>query len=157
MDGTTTEYDYFEPREETLTALLRELFEEHWKQLRFGPCVQGAVFELVLTEAPKRVSVLDGYLTVDAGPWHFHLCVGEHKGATPEAARIRRPSRAAFFTNKGDGCTSQSWGFRMWNGAGEQMITIFFPNPYLDENLKRVKEPDWSKLELWKRMKAKYR
>lgn len=155
-DGTTTEYDGFGPNEATLTALLRDLFENHWPSLRFGPCIQGAVYELVLTEPPKQVDVLDGYLTVDAGPWHFHLCIGEHKGSTPEAARIRRCSKAAFFTTKGTRCTGQSWGLRLWNGAGEQMITIFFPNPNLDQKLRRVQTPDLSKLELWKAMRARY-
>ncbi len=156
QDGTATDYDDFAPSEESLTELLETLFRDHWKAIRFGPCLPGAVYELVLTESPKRVSMLDGYLTVDAGPWHFHLCIGEHKGATPEAARERRCSRVAFFTTKGVGCTSQSWGLRLWNGAGEQMITVFFPNPHLDENLKRVKEPDWEKLDLWKTFRSKY-
>ena len=156
VDGTTTEYDHFEPREETLVPLFTELFEKHWRALRFGPCVHGAVFELALTEPPKRVGILDGYLTVDAGPWHFHLCIGEHRGATPEARRVRRAARAAFFVTKNAGCTGQSWGLRLWNGAGEQMITVFFPNPFLDDELKRRTQPDWSRLDLWRELRARY-
>lgn len=155
-DGTTTEFDYFEAKEETLRTLCEELFIEHWKALRFGPCIEGAVFELALTEPPQRVSYRDGYLTVDTGPWHFHLCIGEHKGATEEAAKRRRCSKAAFFTTKGLACTGQSWGLRLWNGAGEQMITVFFPNPNLDDNLQRLEAPDWSRLELWNNMRSKY-
>ena len=26
--------------------------------------------------------MLDGYLTVDLGTWHFHLCIGEHRATT---------------------------------------------------------------------------
>jgi len=36
------------------------------------------------------------------------------------------------------------------------MITFFFPNPYRDEDQKRLKEPDWSRLELWNKLTEKY-
>ncbi|MGE4158360.1 MAG: hypothetical protein AB7F75_04610 [Planctomycetota bacterium] len=155
-DGTTTEYFDFAPTEESLVALTHELFETHWKRLRFGPCVPGAVFELALTEKPQRVSMSDGYLTVDTGPWHFHLCIGEHKNTTPEAAKLRRCTRAAFFVMKSAAGTGTSWGLRLWNGGGDQMITFFFPNANYDDNLKKLPAPDASRLELWKSLRAKY-
>ncbi len=43
----------------------------------------------------------------------------------------------------------------MWNGAQEQMLTIFFPNPYLSERMKPQK-PDWSRLALWNAMRCRY-
>lgn len=35
------------------------------------------------------------------------------------------------------------------------MMTVFFPNPYLDERFKPQK-PDWSRLALWNAMRLKY-
>lgn len=158
LDGSRTDLEYLEPSQQTLEALFRELFEEHWDKLTFGPCVPGAVFEIRLKEKPARVTLLDGYLTVDTGSWHFHLCIGDNKSAAnPELARQRRVARAAFFHDirEGKGCVPGSWGLRLWNGNGEQMITIFFPNPFLTAEQKR-QEPDWSKLELWNQLRQKY-
>ena len=62
--------------------------------------------------------MLDGYLTVDLGPWHFHLCVNDHRETTPQAALIRRVGRAAFFRTQGGGHTPMTWGLRLWNGRG---------------------------------------
>jgi hypothetical protein len=163
-DGSKTDYFEIEPSEERLLALLRELFESCWKEIIFGPCLQGAVFELRFSEQP-RVDYLDGYVTI--GPtapksWHFHLCIGPTKGSktrlTPsELAEWRRCSRAAFFRDSDTAGRWGSWGFRMWNGKGEQMITIFFPNPWLDpEQLHYVKTADWSRLDLWMRLRERY-
>ena len=41
--------------------------------------------------ATPRLSYLDGYLTVNLGPWHFHLCVGTHTGTSSEELRRKRP------------------------------------------------------------------
>lgn len=165
LDGMRTEYEFMDVSAQTQERLFRELFETHWKSLRFGPCLSGAVFELVLTEKPK-VSFLDGYLTVDAGPWHFHLCVGEYKGKTAhqsepkenlaEIARQRRVTKAAFFKTSDAYGSPQSWGLRFWNGRGEQMITVFLPNPFRGDDLRRLKEPDWSRLDLWKNLRKIY-
>ncbi|MGH7255167.1 MAG: DUF7676 family protein [Nitrospirales bacterium] len=161
MDGSRIEYEYMEPKEEALRALLRELFETHWSEITFGPCIQGAVYEIRLTEPPRKLSMLDGYLTVDAGTWHFHLCIGDHRGPpanpVPEAlARRRRAAKAAFFRQGGGTNVKGSWGFRMWNGNEEQMLTIFFPNPYLDEQMNTKPQPDWNRLGLWNRLRLKH-
>jgi hypothetical protein len=160
IEGTRYEYEYMEPTEEALLALMKDLFETHWSQIVFGPCIQGAVFEVRLVEPPKKLTVLDGYLTVDVGDWHFHLCIGNHRGTktnpTSETlANIRRASKAAFFRGMDNSCTGGSWGFRMWNGADEQMLTVFFPNPYLSDRFKPQK-PDWTRLKLWNDMRQKY-
>jgi hypothetical protein len=160
LDGARSVYEYLEPRAGALESLLRDLFEQHWAEIIFGPCVHGAVYEIRLAEAPKSVSLLDGYLTVDVGNWHFHLCIGEHRGtaANPvprELALKRRVAKAAFFHRLGDPHVGGSWGFRMWNGDGEQMLTVFFPNPYLDQ-LQRRSQPDWNKLRLWTVLRVKY-
>jgi hypothetical protein len=164
LDGTRTEYFEVEPAEGILLALLKEVFEEHWDQVIFGPCIEGAVFEGRFLQRP-RVSVLDGYVTVELGgdeSWHFHLCVGPHRGTPalptpPELARWRRCARAAFFRTRDRAGRPSAWGFRMWNGHGEQMLTIFFPNPWLDPGRRRyVEAPDWSRLDLWMQMRERH-
>lgn len=159
MDGSQTIYEYWEPEEAALKAFLQDMFRNHWNEIVFGPCLEGAVFEIQLTEPPK-MGYLDGYLTVTLKDWHFHLCLGAHKGSkanpTPESlARQRRPSKAAFFRTIARHGSFGSWGFRMWNGNGEQMLTIFFPNPYLSDRMKPQK-PDWSRLTLWNEMRCRF-
>ena len=164
LDGTRTEYFDADPTETTLLAILRELFEAHWAEVIFGPCIQGAVFEGRFAQ-PPRVSLLDGYVTVQvegSESWHFHLCIGGHRGSQslptpPELAAWRRCARAAFFRGLDREGRCGSWGFRMWNGRGEQMITVFFPNPWLDPTRTRyVTTPDWARLDLWMRMRERY-
>src|SRR2546422_7207898 len=66
--------------------------------------------------------MLDGYMTIDTGAWHFHLCVGDHRGTpSPELARLRRVARCAFFTTEGGTCAPTTWGLRLWNGRAEQI------------------------------------
>lgn len=163
LDGNLCEYFYVQLEEGKLLAFFKEIFNEHWNRVVVGPCIQGSVFEIRLIQKPKRITLLDGYLTVDTGPWHFHLCIGKTKGTSknptpPELAKIRQAGKAAFFhmkTTSHNGLGG-SWGFRMWNGADQQMVTLFFPNPWLTDQQKICKEPDMSRLELWNRMKEKY-
>ena len=164
LDGTWTEYFDVACFEETLLALLREMFEVHWREVTFGPCVEGAVFEGRFGGKPT-LSLLDGYVTVEvpgSEAWHFHLCIGPHRGSAslptpPELAQWRRCARAAFFRNLDRGGRASAWGVRLWNGRGEQMLTVFFPNPWIDPARQRyVAEPAWSRLELWMRMRARF-
>lgn len=148
-----------------LVSLCRDLFCNYWKEIVFGPCIQGAVFELNLREKPKTITYLDGYLTVvfPPGPAHFHLCVGPHKGLGHESrvpralSKKRQCARAAFFKrlNPG-GCVPESYGIRLWNGSGEQMITFFLPGPYLSDKQRILKKPDWSRLDLWHQLRERY-
>jgi hypothetical protein len=154
--GGVTEYDEISVRGDTVERLLTELFSHHWAEIFAGPVIEGAAYEIRFTAKPA-VSMLDGYLTVDVGPWHFHLCVGDHRGAdTPEQAVVRRVARAAFFYSDGGSCVPGSWGLRLWNGLGEQMITVFFPNPWLDDEQGRTREPRWEKLALWESLRRRY-
>jgi len=164
LDGTRTEYWEVEPSDAGLLSLLRELFEEHWAEVIFGPCIQGAVFEGRFAARP-RVSLLDGYVTVQvegAESWHFHLCIGAHRGTPalptpPELAAWRRCARAAFFRSADRAGRPASWGFRMWNGRAEQMITVFFPNPWIDPASSRyLSAPAWSRLDLWMEMRERH-
>jgi hypothetical protein len=154
-DGTVLELFDLPPDEPVLLRLFRLLFEEHPGEFIFGPCIQGAVFEIRMTE-PARLTMLDGYLTVDFGAWHLHLCIGPHKTKTPELARHRRVQRAALYRSRNKSCVPMSWGLRLWNGQGEQMITVFLPNPYLSEDMKRLPKPDWSRLALWDAIRREF-
>lgn len=157
LDGSTRLLSYFAPTAETMRALTDDLFTHHWQRIVVGPCVQGAVFEVRFAQAP-RLSYLDGYLTVDLGPWHFHLCIGPHQGTPSEELRRKRPvAAAAFFEERGRGCAGgQSWGIQMWNGFGEQMATVFLPNPFLSDEQKILREPQWERLHLWYELRARY-
>lgn len=164
LDGSRSELFLVEPSQDTLLAIVREIFEEHWSEVIFGPCIEGAVFEGRLAQQP-RVTLLDGYVTVEvpgAESWHFHLCIGPHQGSRrrptpPELAAWRRCARAAFFRDADPEGQAATWGFRMWNGRGEQMITVFFPNPWLAPDRSRfVATPEWSRIELWMRMRERY-
>ena len=155
-DGATTTSWDVSVAGDHVERLMIELFDEHWGSLTVGPIIEGAAYEIRFTEHPK-ISMLDGYLTVDTGPWHFHLCVNDHRGASSaEQSRVRRVARAAFFRAEGGGCVPGSWGLQLWNGRGEQMITVLFPNPYLDETMERRTEPDWTKTALWEDLRSRY-
>ena len=149
-----------EPTEAVLQQLLKEIFTEHWDKVQFGPLIQGAVWEIRATKSPEKIGMFDGYLTVDFGNWHFHVCIGEHKGtktnpATPDLAAHRRTARAEFYRVINADGTPDSWGLRLFNGKDEQQITVFLPNPFLSGEL-LLQQPDWSKLALWDDLRHRY-
>jgi hypothetical protein len=156
-DGSQTRYSYFDASEETLVPLVRELFDDHWRRLTVGPWVLGAVFELTFDHAPK-VTIENGYLTVDAGAWHFHLCIGRYRGSgSQDSHLLRRVSEIAFYDWRGDGSIKErSSGIRMWNGYGEQMTTIFFPHVLLGETSHTVGPPNWENLRLYYEFRRRY-
>lgn len=147
----------------SLAFLCRDIFLEHWNKIVFGSCIEGAVFEIMLTEQPK-VTLWDGYLTVilPPGPAHFHLCIGRTVGVgknkTPEKlAQKRQCKKVAFFRSaRENGCVPESYGIRLWNGDGDQMITFFLPNPYITDKQKILKKPDWNRLELWRELRKQH-
>lgn len=146
----------------SLETLLRDLFENHWHEIIFGPLIQGAAFEWRALQPPTHIGMLDGYLTVAFGAPHFHLCIGEHKGTANhpvafELAHHRRTSRAELFRRLSSTGTPVSWGLRLFNGKQEQQITILLPNPFLDPDADKVlKNPDWSHLALWDQLRARW-
>lgn len=145
----------------TLYALCRDLFADPYEDIMFGPCVEGAVFDLKLN-APGRLSMMDGYLTVQLDkPAHFHLCIGRHRGlgkreTPPELAQRRQCSRASFRRLVHPERGPRSWQLELVNGAVEQMVTFFFSSPFLNKQMKPTKEPDWSRLTLWNQLRATY-
>ncbi len=156
-DGSPSR-EYWElPLDEAfLYVFLRDVFENHWQGLCFGPLIQGAAYELRCPGPPTKISLLDGYLTVmfERGG-HFHLCIGENKGSErfPVSAELRahrRPSKARVFRGFGADGKPVTWGFEMANGKDEPMISIFFPNPFINEDDSLAETPQWSRLETWR-------
>jgi hypothetical protein len=158
-DGATLEVFYLPTDAASLEALLRELFEQHWQDITFGPIIQGAAWEMRASGPPATIKMFDGYLTVTFGVPHFHLCIGEHKGphnnrVSPELAHHRRTGRAELYRRLNGKGTPISWGLRLFNGKGEQQITVLLPNPFLErETDKILKVPDWSRLALWDKLR----
>lgn len=161
-DGATMEIFPLPVDQMTLQEILNFLFLEHWAEIVFGPIIEGAAFEFRAAEQP-RLGMLDGYLTIHFGPSHFHVCIGPHKGSSknptpPALARHRRTARAELFRRlvRG-GDAPMSWGLRLFNGAGEQQLTVLFPNPFLSPTLDKVlKQPDWARLALWDAVRARW-
>ena len=88
--------------EPSLEALLRDVFGNWWQGIHFGILIQGAAWEIKAPAAPRKIAMMDGYMTVDFGPWHFHLCIGETRGTPrtptpPDLARHRRTRRAELY------------------------------------------------------------
>ncbi len=156
-DDAVTAYTYVSHDEQTMRALAQELFGTHWRSVVVGPCIEGAVFE-VSFQSPPEIRYSDGYLTVDLGPWHFHLCIGPHNGNSSAELREKRPvAKAAFFERRGTGCAGgRSWGLRLWNGYGEQMTTVFLPNPRISDDHQLLKTPDWTRLDTYYRLRAQF-
>lgn len=146
---------------EALFALLRVVFEDHWREICFGPLIQGAAWEIRAPNAPRKVSLYDGYLTVDFGPWHFHICIGPTRGSRanptdPELAAHRRTARAELYRQlKRDG-TPNSWGLRLYNGKDEQQLSVFLPSPFLSDEMQPLPAPDWSRLAMWDALRARF-
>jgi hypothetical protein len=87
----------------------------------------------------------------------IHLCVNHHCGAqSPEQARVRRVAPAAPFRTEGGTCVPGAWGGPLWNGREEQMVTVYFPNPWLDDAAERVRAPRWERTALWKDLRRRY-
>lgn len=63
----------------------------------------------------------------------------------------------AFFERRGKGCAGgRSRGLRLWNGYGEQMTTVFLPNPRISADHQVLKVPDWSRLDTYYRLREQF-
>jgi hypothetical protein len=59
--------------------------------------------------------------------------------------------------NRDRQASPSAWGLRLWNGRDEQMLTVFFANPWLDAEQRRyVAVPDWSRLTVWMTLRERY-
>ncbi|OBJ52920.1 hypothetical protein [Mycobacterium sp. 1423905.2] len=142
--------------ERSLLDLIHMCFAEYWDEIWFGVLIEGAAWEVAAPNPPKRISTYDGYATVDFGRWHFHLCIGEHRESGPVLGRIRRCASAELYRRFGGDGHPTSWGARLHNGRGEQMMTILLPNPFLTNVQQLREQPAWEQLELWDRLRATF-
>ncbi len=144
-----------------LFALLQDLFQNHWSQIRFGPLIQGAAWEIRAPNAPRKIALYDGYLTVEFGAWHFHLCIGPTRGpgshpTDPALATHRRTARAELYRQLDTEGRPNSWGLRLFNGKDEQQLTVFLPSPFLSDEMQPLPVPDWSRLAMWDALRREY-
>ncbi len=142
--------------EASLLALVTALFQDHWDDIWFGTIVEGAAWEVAAPNAPEKITMYDGYVTVDFGRWHFHLCIGEHTASGPEIGRLRRCARAELYRSLDRDGKPVSWGVRLFNGREEQLMTALLPNPFLTRTQQPLDQPDWTRLTLWDRLRATY-
>lgn len=146
----------------SLEAILRDLFGNHWNKIVFGPIIQGAAWEFRAPHAPTTLGMMDGYLTVAFGAPHFHICIGPTRGSKydptpPELSHHRATSRAELYRRLDKNNAPTSWGLRLFNGHGEQQITVLLPNPFLSADGEKVlKQPDWSHLDLWDALRQRW-
>src|SRR5262249_43216920 len=76
---------------------------------------------------------------------------------TRGAHRHRRTARAELYRRLDQSRAPVSWGLRLFNGHDEQQATILLPNPFLSPDSDKVlKTPDWSRLELWDRLRPRW-
>ncbi len=156
-DGATVDVFTLPTDEESLAAILRDLFQNHWRDITFGPIVQGAAYELHPPSEPTYFRIVDGYLTVAFGISHFHICIGAHKHAPPALAAHRRTARAELYRRLNGSGAPVSWGLRLFNGHDEQQITVLLPNPFIDPDTDKLrKSPDWAQLDLWDSLRARW-
>jgi hypothetical protein len=141
--------------ETTLVDLVTAIFTDWWEHIHFGVIVQGAAWEVAAPNAPVKISTLDGYITVDFGRWHFHLCLGEHTASGAELGRIRRCSRAELYRILRDGKPG-SWGLRLFNSEGTQLMTVLFPHPWLDDTQHPLPAADWDRLQAWDAIRERF-
>ncbi len=142
--------------EDTLLAIVTKLFDTYWQSIHFGVLVQGAAWEVRAPNAPTRISMFDGYVTVDFDSWHFHLCIGEHTASGPELGRIRRTSAARLYRRIGDDGTPTSWAVQFFNGEGTQLMTVLLPNPFLTDSQDILREPEFDRLAAWDDLRATF-
>jgi len=128
-DGATVEVFALPTDLASLEELLHDLFQNHWQQITFGPIIQGAAWEMRAAQAPDKIKMFDGYMTVAFGVLHFHICIGEHKGShtnpvSSALAHHRRTGRAELYRRLSRAGNPISWWLRLFNGKGEQQITV---------------------------------
>ncbi|MEH2051276.1 (2Fe-2S) ferredoxin domain-containing protein [Nostoc sp.] len=156
------EYEYFDSSSDVLSSLFYTLFQQNWQQVGVGHIVQGGVLELEFNAPPKICILYDGYLTVVTEGWHLHLCIeanlgGPHCKTPLELRQQRQVNRAAFYRRFNAEGIPRSWGIDFWNGADENLMTIFLPNPYVEgENLLPEGKPNLSKLALYEELRDIY-
>ena len=98
-DGRASELFDLPHDEDNLFRLFKLLFEQYAAEITFGPCIQGAVFEIHV-DKPAELTMLDGYLTVDLGIVAFppvHRGTPGHKGEPMPSGLGKSPPGEACF------------------------------------------------------------
>lgn len=89
----------------------------------------------------KAPEVANGYATIEADNWHFHISLEQVTGIQFVEAQ-----------SHGD---LLSYYVRFSNAAEETLLRGYFPNPYLDENYQRTAlQPE--KLRAFEEMRDRY-
>ena len=148
--------------EQFLCDLFTDLFDNHYDKISWGPLLAGAAYELKCPGKPTKIDLSGGFLTVHWGnKGHFHLCLGAikvpaNRTDAEEIIATRKPGRAEFFRGLDRDGFPHSWGLRMFNGKNEPQIAVFFPNPYVTEFDQVIKDPDWTRIEMWEDFLPRY-
>jgi hypothetical protein len=141
-------------RAEQTRDLLAELFERHWREIRFGVLGGGVEWEIQPTQPPRIVSLNDGTVTLHFGSWHLHLRIADRPGLDrPDPERVH--SLVFFRLLDGERGPSE-WGVQFVNGRGEQQLTVLLPSPLRDEQDRPLTRPDWARLALWNGLRRRY-
>jgi len=157
LDGSVTEYSYFEPSAASMNDLVKILFEQHWREVVVRPCIERSVFRSRVqrnAEADNARWLSDGKSGTVAFPFVHSRTPRESfprtgaQAASCARGAIRDPWPALRWR--------QEWGVRMWNGFGEQMTTVFLPNPCLSDEMKPLREPNWDRLKLWYELRHQF-
>ncbi|WP_436790927.1 DUF7676 family protein [Yinghuangia sp. YIM S10712] len=152
-----TEHVWSLPTDEaTLLDLVTTVFTAHWAAIHFGVLIEGAAWEVAAPGPPRKIVMYDGYVTVDFGRWHFHLCIGEHTASGPELGAIRRCSRAELYRGLGADGNPTTWGLRLFNGREEQQMTVMLPNPFLTHDQQILDAPDFAHLAAWDALRERF-
>ena len=123
---------------EVALELLRELAKSDRMMWVVGG---GEVVSENNSKGIKEPEVSGGHLTLEADNWHFHLELDKITGIQFVEAE-----------SHGD---LLSYYVRFSNAEEETMVRGYFPNPYLDESLKRTDlQPD--KLKAFEAMRDQY-
>jgi len=89
----------------------------------------------------KEPEFSKGYLTVEADNWHFHLGIDSVTGIQFVEAESHE-DLLSFYV-------------RFSNAKEETLVRSYFPNPYLDDNLKRT-SLQADRLQTFEAMREKY-
>ena len=101
----------------------------------------GPVVSENTSQGIKEPELSDGYLTVEADNWHFHVKIDDVTGVQ--------------FVEAESHDDLLSYYVRFSNEKEETMVRGYFPNPYLDDNLQRT-ELQSEKLKSFEEMRDRY-
>ena len=155
-NGRATDIFPLPANEEFLFELLQHLFSQYWQQIVFGPMIDGAAYEMRCTQGPSKIDLSSGYLSVFFGVPHFHLCIGNISDNVDDELNRRKTHRAEFFRDRDTTGAPVSWGLRLFTGAGEQQLTVLFPNPFVTDDDKIRDKPAWDRLAIWDQLQMRY-